>query len=384
MDYKKARIFAQNLDSNTIDQFRKCIELPFVIDAALMPDAHLGYVAPIGSVIVTKKVIVPSWVGYDVGCGVTAIKIIGKNLFPKVKEYSKEIFDNINKEIPMGLGKMSAEHKISKESKEKFKELFIKLEKASIDSQILKFIKRKGLSNLGSLGHGNHFIEIDYFKNEIWIIVHCGSRNLGHKVAGHYMQKAMEEKNTIANSEATFELNKNSKIGKEYLAAQEFLLEFALLNRTEIAKNVINIIQKTINQEIKFEIWANKNHNHVIKSGKNWIHRKGATPSKKGERGIIPANMRDGTFLVIGKGSKLFINSSSHGAGRRMSKTSAKKEIKLSEFQNSMKGIRANIIKETIDESPLAYKEINEVLKNQKESIKILKQLKPIINLKGY
>ncbi len=390
MDFNKARVFANNLDDITINQFKECVELPFVTDAALMPDAHLGYVAPIGSVIVTRRVIVPSWVGYDIGCGVTAIKLIGKTLLPKVKNYSNEIFDKVRQNLPMGLGKLSAENKISKESKEKFKLLLSKLEKKKIDPEIFKFIKRKGLSNLGSLGHGNHFVEIDYHKDEVWIVVHTGSRNIGHKIATYYMKKAMEEKQGFQSVktgefEKTYELKTNSKIGKEYLAVLDFLLEFALLNRIEIASKVINEIELTLNQKIKYKLWTNKNHNHAVKFSRNlWIHRKGATPSKKGERGVIPANMRDGSFLIIGKGSKKFIESSSHGAGRSKSKKSAKETINLEEFKQSMKGIIAIVGKETIDESPNAYKEINEVLKNQKESIKIVKHLKPIINFKGY
>lgn len=385
MDFNKARIFADKLDENTINQFKECIELDFVADAALMPDAHLGYVAPIGSVIVTKGVIVPSWVGYDIGCGVIALKIKGKNLFPKVKKYSKEIFCEVEKNLPMGLGKLSAEHKISKENKEKFKELLAILEKKKIDENIFRFIKRKGISNLGSLGHGNHFAEISYNKKEIWIVVHCGSRNIGHKVATHYMKKAMLEKGKTKESEQTFELKASSKIGKEYLAVQEFLLEFALLNRLEISEKIKESIQNVLKEEIKLELWVNKNHNHVVKySHGKWVHRKGATPSNKGERGVIPANMKDGSFLVIGKGNKKFIQSSSHGAGRTMSKKSAKEKFKLKEFKKNMKGIVASVRKETIDENPLAYKNIFEVLQNQKESIKISKHLKPLINFKGY
>jgi tRNA-splicing ligase RtcB (3'-phosphate/5'-hydroxy nucleic acid ligase) len=157
---KTNNIFAQNLDEKVIKQFQDCLQQNFCIKGALMPDAHYGYVAPIGSVLITKGVIVPSWVGYDIGCGVIAIKIKGKNLLPKVKKYSKDIFDEISKKIPMGLGKMRAEHTLYKETKEKLEEILKKLKKTNPNKEIFNYLKRKAKSNLGTLGHGNHFIEL--------------------------------------------------------------------------------------------------------------------------------------------------------------------------------------------------------------------------------
>ncbi len=383
MNSKKVKIFA-NVDENTLKQFTDCVEEKFVTEAALMPDAHLGYVAPIGSVLITKGFVVPSWVGYDIGCGVTAIQLKGKNLLKKIRDNSGNIFVAVTEAVPMGLGKLRAEHKLTPEGKEKYDILLGKLEKNKVDEELFKWIKRKAKSNIGSLGHGNHFIEIDYSGKEVWLIIHSGSRNLGHKCASHYMEKAMDENGGTGNEEKTYALKANSKIGKEYLAVLEFCLEIALLNRIEIAKEVISQLEKVLGEKINHEVWTNKNHNHAEQIGKGkFIHRKGATPSKKNEKGIIPGNMRDGTYLIIGKGNKDFLNSSSHGAGRRMSKTQARAEIKLKEFEETMKGIKANVGIGTIDESPFAYKNINEVLKAQNKSVKIVKHLKPIINWKG-
>ncbi|HNV01566.1 MAG TPA: RtcB family protein [archaeon] len=409
MKQEKVKIYTKNLDSSTLEQFLNCTKETYVIDAALMPDAHFGYVAPIGSVIVTKKYIVPSWVGYDIGCGVSAIKLEGKNILKKIKEKRKEIYEIINKKVPMGLGKLNAEHNVSKESKEEFKKILKKLEETKIDPDLFDWIKRKALSNVGSLGHGNHFIEISEEneinpkfkkitkktkqktnKNVVWLIIHSGSRNVGHHVAGHYMKKAQElneiDKTKLNESvEKTYPLDSTTKIGKEYLTTLNFCLELALLNRIEIGKKIISEVELILGEKIKNKLWANKNHNHAQKIGKSnkFIHRKGATPSKKGERGIIPGNMRDGSFLVLGKGNKKFLESSSHGAGRSMSKSQARKEITIDQFKETMKGITATIENGTIDESPFAYKNIYEVIEAQKESIKLYKYLKPIINLKG-
>ncbi len=377
--------FAKDADETTIKQFTNCLEEKFVLDGALMPDAHKGYVAPIGAVLITKGFVVPSWVGYDIGCGVTAVRLSGKNLLEKVRKNSKKIYEEIEKNVPMGLGKLRSQQKISKEGKKNFEKLLKELEKKAHDEKLLKWIKRKGLSNLGTLGSGNHFIEINYYKKEVWLIVHSGSRHIGHQVAEHYMKKAMELEGEKGNLERTFALKHNSKEGKEYLAVLEFCLEFALINRTEIVKEVVEEIEKVIGEEIKWKVWANKNHNHAERIDKtnNFIHRKGATPSKKNEKGIIPGNMRDGSYLVIGKGNKKFLESSSHGAGRKMSRSEARKKISIKDFEKTMKGINARIEKSIIDESPFAYKEINEIMKAQEKSVKIVKHLKPIINCKG-
>ena len=306
--FMEKKIFATDIDQNVLDQFNECKACKFTIDGALMPDAHYGYVAPIGAVLVTRGVVVPSWVGYDIGCGVIALKLTGKNLLTKIKKNIDTVHNKVQRNVPMGLGRLNPEKKISKETKEKLAELLKKLEKEPHNDEILGYLKRKALSNLGTLGHGNHFIEIDHFKNEVWLVIHCGSRHMGHEIASRYMKMAMEEKGEKGNVERTFELDIKSKIGKEYLAAQDCLLEFALLNRLEIAKEVKDGIEEALGEKIKMTLWTNKNHNHAERIGKTqkFIHRKGATPSKKGERGVIPGNMRDGSFLVIGKGNKNF------------------------------------------------------------------------------
>jgi tRNA-splicing ligase RtcB (3'-phosphate/5'-hydroxy nucleic acid ligase) len=378
-------IFAPNLDDSVLNQFQECLNQEFTLSGALMPDAHYGYVAPIGAVLVTKGMVVPSWVGYDIGCGVIAIKIKGKNLLAKVKKNSKSIYEEVSKRIPMGLGKLRAEHTLHIETKEEFQKLILKFEKQNHNPEILKYLKRKGKSNLGTLGHGNHFVELGSDGKNVWLIVHSGSRHIGHHVAEHYMKVAMNEAGEKGNIERTFGLNVESKLGKEYLTVLDFLLNFALLNRIEIAKHTIEGIEFVLSEKVKWELWTNKNHNHAIQLGKtkNFVHRKGATPSKKGEKGVIPGNMRDGSFLVIGKGSKVFLESSSHGAGRAMSKRKAKETFSMKEFESTMKGIVATVEEGTIDESPFAYKNIFEVMKAQEKSVKIYKHIKPLINWKG-
>jgi tRNA-splicing ligase RtcB len=174
-----------------------------------------------------------------------------------------------------------------------------------------------------------------------------------------------------------------SQFGKEYLNLLEFGLDYALLNRLEMSYKVIDSLEKILGKKLKTELWVNKNHNHAIYEKGFYIHRKGATPAKKGERGVIPGNMRDGCFLVEGKGNPKFLQSSSHGAGRAMSRGEARKKYNLKDFEESMKGIKGTVSPSTLDEIPMAYKNIFEVMNAQKDSVKIIKYLKPLINWKG-
>lgn len=383
---KKIHNHAIDLDSQTQEQFKSCYSEPFVLSSALMPDAHSGYVAPIGSVFITSGFVVPAWVGYDIGCGVIAIRISSKNILEKIQKNKDKIFKEINSAIPIGLSKYSSEENISEKTKLQFENLLNQLKEKPHDKSIFQYIKSVGLRNLGTLGSGNHFIELDYdkgSKDSAWLVIHSGSRGLGHKVAKKYMIKSSQSQSDF---ETTAPLDIKSQLGKEYLAILDFCLEYALLNRLEMANTFLSVLQKTLKIKIKSQLWVNKNHNHAVpwkKSKTKFIHRKGATPAEKNERGVIPGNMRDGSFLVLGLGNPKFLNSSTHGAGRAMSRTQARQLISLPEFKSEMKGITANVSQSTLDEAPMAYKDIFKVMKAQEKSVKIYKHLLPLINWKG-
>ena len=379
---KKVYDYSFDLDEETKKQFKHCYSQNFVTSAALMPDAHRGYVAPIGSVFLTKNFIVPAWVGFDIGCGLIAVKIIDKNILKKVKENQDKIYTHVKKTVPMGLGNVNKNHIVSKESQEHFSKLMERFKSKSYDRQIYDFIKNVGLRDLGTLGAGNHFLSLNYEEKQksndyVWLIVHSGSRGLGHSVAKKYMIKSSKSEKKY---EKTFPLEVKSEIGKEYLNILDFGLEYALLNRLEIGRRVVSVLKNIFGKNIKFKLWVNKNHNHAIYEKGKFIHRKGATPAKKNEKGIIPGNMKDGSFLVKGLGNSKFLNSSSHGAGRAMSRKKAKEIISMKEFKKTMKGIKTKFI---IDEAPMVYKDIYKVMEKQKTSVKIVKHLLPVINWQG-
>ena len=377
---KKIFDYSLDADKETLRQFKECYSQDFVTSAALMPDAHKGYVAPIGAVLVTKGYVVPAWVGFDIGCGLIAIRIKGEDIFEKIKNNINEIYDKVAKEIPMGVGNTNQAKNITTKTKENFRKLLEKFEKGFHDKNILRLLKDAAIKHLGTLGGGNHFIELGYYKKEIWLIIHSGSSGIGHKVAKKYMISASKSETDY---EKTFPLDIKSQLGKEYLNILDFGLEYALLNRLEMSYRIVEILEDILKEKLKTELWVNKNHNHAILEKGFYIHRKGATPAEKGERGIIPGNMRDGSFLVVGLGNSKFLYSSSHGAGRILSRKEAKEKITMENFKKSMNGIKGTISMETLDEAPMAYKDINKIMEAQKKSVKITKHILPIINWKG-
>jgi tRNA-splicing ligase RtcB len=376
--------FALDPSKETLRQFKNCYSEPYVIKASLMPDAHLGYVAPIGAVLATKDYLVPSWVGYDIGCGMTAAKL-PKNILPLLRKNAQSIYEAVRSRIPMGLGEIhDSVSSITEETRREYEKILSDFKKREHDPRVLQFLSSgKAERSLGSLGHGNHFISLNSDKlGNPWIVVHSGSRAVGHWVATLYMKKSSGKEEGF---EATHPLSSNSKEGKEYQNLLDFGLEFAKLNRMEIVRQVCLTIEKILGKKIKFTIWTNKNHNHALKESGLFIHRKGATPAKKGEKGIIPANMRDGSFLVEGKGNREFISSSSHGAGRVMSRKQAKETLDVVSFKKEMEkaGVIGNFTDNSLDEAPEVYKNIHKVLDAQKESIKIINHLTPFINWQG-
>jgi tRNA-splicing ligase RtcB len=369
---KPIKIYGKEIiDQSALDQFYSAMEEEYSIQGALMADAHKGYGLPIGGVVATKDHIVPSWVGFDIGCGVCAILT---SYEPNLVEYYKtKIFEEIYKTLPVGF-------KRNEEEKQWEYEKINKTDWLKDD-----FNERQGLKQLGTLGSGNHFVEIglDEKDKTTWIIVHSGSRNLGHRVATRYMKIASKSDKA---KEGHYPLHVDSLAGKNYITDMNFCLDFALENRRKIVITVAKAIKKFVfDGYIDWNSLINRNHNHAEYNEELelWIHRKGATHAEKDMFGVIPGNMRDGTFITLGKGNIDSLYSSSHGAGRVGPRTQAKKDISLDTFKEQMIGIEAKVCKKTLAEAPDAYKNIYNVLGYQKDLFYIVKHLSPLINIKA-
>lgn len=401
---KVIHVYADILEESAKEQFDSAMEQDFVISGALMPDAHTGYSLPIGAVVATRDVVVPAWVGYDIGCGMCALKLGGISL-SDIDVYKKDIFDLIYKNIPVGFNRNKIENNYSL---------------VGLTNHSKKIAHDKSfVYALGSLGGGNHFIEIGYDDEEnVWIIIHSGSRGVGHAIATYYMTLASSDKELLSKEfdeghkevlkhnpnrydqiknnwldkkmgrsrpkEGHFPLYVDSQSGKDYIQDLNWCLDFALANRKEMMNRVIKVLNLFILNDIHSigEI-INRNHNHVVEHDGLWVHRKGATHAEEGMMGVIPSNMRDGSFIVRGKGNPDSLYSSSHGAGRVMGRRQAKRVLDIDGFSKSMEGITAKVEEDTLDESPMAYKNIFEVMELQKDLVEVITHVKPIINIKG-
>jgi tRNA-splicing ligase RtcB len=374
-------IYDHSLDpqEKTINQFKQCASCDFVDAAALMPDAHVGYVAPVGAVLQSKEYLVPAWVGYDIGCGVTAAKIDVNKV--NIERNADAIYNSVQNNVPMGKGKHNRYQDVSDQAQEAYEHILDRFLRRPHHNNIKAFFEGSAIRHIGSLGSGNHFIEIDYDdEDNAWVVVHSGSRGVGYKVAKRYMERSA---GTTKEYEATHPIHEESDLGKEYRNILDFGLSFASENRLEMVRKVARSLESALDRNVDWDVWTNKNHNHAVREDGYYVHRKGATPAKEGERGVIPANMRDGSYLVVGKGDETFLESSSHGAGRTMSRTGAKDTIDIDDFKDEMQGVVGWVDKKTLDEAPQAYKDINDVLAAQQDSIDVKKHLRPLINWKG-
>lgn len=364
---KPYKIFAEVLEQGALDQFESAMQQPFAIRGALMPDAHIGYSLPIGAVVATSGVVVPAWVGYDIGCGMCAVPTSFSR--DAVRENAKAIFDAIYKAVPVGFSHNSKPTK------------WEEADSFDISPRMREIFSRNGLEQLGSLGGGNHFAEIGEDETgNIWIVIHSGSRGIGHATAGHYMRLASGSDKAKEGHDG---FAVDSKDGLDYIADLRFCLAFALENRREIISRICNAIAGIANGEGNFSQLINRNHNHAEERDGLWIHRKGATHAESGMMGVIPGNMRDGSFIVCGRGNPESLYSSSHGAGRVLGRKEAQRVLDLGKFEDAMSGVVALVTKDTLDESPFAYKDIFEVMRLQAGLVDTIAHIKPIINIKG-
>ena len=365
---KPYKIYADYVESGAIDQFVEAMEQPYVVQGALMPDVHQGYSLPIGAVVACEGVVVPAYVGFDIGCGMCAVPT--NFSLEGVRSHSKEIFDLVYKMVPVGTNRNA-------------KNAVTELEKVPHTDVVANLIKEGGLNEVGSLGSGNHFIEIGHDETDrVWIVIHSGSRHVGHSVASHYMKIAS---GTDKAKEGHYGLSTASHAGDDYIMDLKFCLEFALANRLEMIKRVGTAIGEFTEGEIHQEWLINRNHNHAEEKDGRWIHRKGATHAESGMMGVIPGCMRDGSFIVIGKGNPDSLYSSSHGAGRIMGRGAAKRTLDMEVFKAEMaaKGICAKVEESTLDESAGAYKRIFEVMALQSDLVEVVHHIKPVINIKS-
>jgi len=376
--------WAKEIEPGAEQQLKNLANLPFIHQwVCAMPDCHQGYGMPIGGVIATKGVVIPNAVGVDIGCGMCALQT---SLTEISEEKLKEVIGHARKCIPVGF----------------------KHQEWSQDDCLMPALKpnmpiveeeyEKALFQLGTLGGGNHFIEIQKGSDgHIWIMIHSGSRNLGKKVADHYNKKAVELNEWWCTSipkewELAF-LPADSEFAVAYLKEMQFCVDFALANRKLMMEKMVRILEEMrivpSNEEANYRNnMINIAHNYAQLEnhmGKNvYVHRKGATRARLGEIGIIPGSMGTSSYIVEGHGDIQSFSSCSHGAGRRMGRKEAIRTLNLAEEQDKMKGIiGAPRTQDELEEAPGAYKNIEDVMEQQKDLVKINVSLSPLAVIKG-
>ncbi len=376
----------EDIEAEAMKQIVNTSKMPFLFKhVAVMPDCHCGKGATVGTVIATKKAIIPAAVGVDIGCGMISVKT---NLKKENLKDLHEIRLGIERRIPMSAGKFN--NSITESAQKRIDEL----KELDITDYNKTFGTTSWEHQLGTLGGGNHFIEVclDEIDN-VWLTVHSGSRGIGNKIGNFYIAKAQDLMKkmfiTLPDIDLAY-LIEGTQEFDDYLGDLHWAQRFAMLNREEMMDRVI--------KEVKYHVYGNENteieverinchHNFTqIEShfGENvWVTRKGAIQVKEGMLGMIPGSMGERSYIVEGKGNKMAFESSPHGAGRKFSRTEARKQFTMEDFKKSMTGIEHRESDILLDEIPGCYKDIDVVMENAKDLISIKHTLKQIINVKG-
>jgi len=374
------KLWLTDIEAGAMRQVRNIANFPFTWhQVAIMPDAHEGYGMPIGGVLATKKVIIPNAVGVDIGCGVCAQKTWLKKIEIGAL---KAVMSAIRKKIPLGFNK----HK-----KEQSRELMPKL---AVAHGCVAKEWANALKSLGTLGGGNHFIEIQKDSDGwIWLMLHSGSRNLGKQVADYYNRLAERECrdngfDDLVKQELSF-LQLESETGKKYFSEMRFCLEYALANRQLMMERIKKIFADKF-AGLKFGEFIYIAHNYAAREvhfGQEVIvHRKGATQAFKGQVGIIPGSQGTKSYLVRGLGNAESFQSCSHGAGRKMGRNQATRELNLEEEiakLNSKGIVHAIRTRRDLDEASGAYKDIDQVMRLQADLVEIVTELEPLAVIKA-
>lgn len=391
--YNSAKIFTDVIEQDAISQIITLCSQEFVKDSTIriMPDVHAGTGCTIGTAMTIKDKVVPNMVGVDIGCGMETVRLKEKHI--ELQKLDKLIYEK----VPSGFGIRNTPHRYAE--KIPLENLYciehIDLEKAE--------------KSIGTLGGGNHFIEADKADDgSIYIVIHSGSRHLGVEVAKYYQNEAYRQLNKTAQSdidELVMRLkaegrtkNIQSEIKKlvntkttsipkhlayaqgelfnQYIHDMKIVQEFALINRQAMMNEIIKGMGLHVKEQFSTI------HNYIDTD--NMILRKGAVSACEGEKLIIPINMRDGSLICTGKGNPDWNFSAPHGAGRLMSRSQAKQSFTVSEYKKQMNGIYTTSVNaNTLDECPMAYKNIDDILDNISDTVTVEDVIKPIYNFKA-
>lgn len=376
--------WASILEPGTQAQAQRTSEMPFIFPhLALMPDAHLGKGATVGSVIPTLGAIIPAAVGVDIGCGMIAVRTqFYAEELPRDRRPLREAIERV---IPLSAGKYNTKTH-SANTKNRVDDLNL---------MAVAFNPANYAANwdmqLGSLGSGNHFIEVSLDEEDrVWLFLHSGSRGVGNKIAQHHIQVAQKlaEKYWIPLPDPDLAyLVEGTDEFQKYIDELRWAQYFALLNREEMMDRVMLAFEDWVGYRVIESERINCHHNYTEKErhyGKDvWLSRKGTIDASEGVLGLVPGSMGTRSYVVEGLGNRLSLNSSPHGAGRNYSRSAARKKFTMDELEQNMSGIEWSHSNAFLDEIPAAYKDIDIVMEDASDLVKVRHELRQIVNVKG-
>ena len=377
------KIWTDEVEDAALTQLKNIARLPFINSngVAAMPDVHMGIGASVGTVIATDKAIIPAAVGVDLGCGMNAVRLSLKA--SDLPESLSVIRGQIERDVPLGAGGKHNDCDINPIALDSSK-----MPKEFNDGKYYN----KALMQLGTLGSGNHFIEICLDENQdVWIMLHSGSRGIGNMIGSYYIEKAKKNMEkffiSLPDSDLAY-FPEDTDDFNDYVEAVHWAQDYALLNRKMMMEVVIDALRRHIKKEFTITQEAiNCHHNYVAKEnhfGRNlWVTRKGAIRAREGDLGIIPGSMGTKSYIVRGKGELQSYCSCSHGAGRKMSRNQARSMFTVEDLKEQTKGVECMKTMDVVDEIPAAYKDIDVVMENQKDLVEVVHTLKQILCVKG-
>ena len=394
--FRPIKIWTNDIEDGALQQAKNLARLPFIASngVALMPDVHWGKGSTVGSVIATDKAIIPASVGVDIGCGMNAVRLsIKTNQLP---DSLLAIRHQIERDVPLGAG---GHHTFKSESDwdshmpdDMVLNLEALIKNTSLKSAGIKNPFEKSIGQLGTLGSGNHFIEICIDENEdVWVILHSGSRGIGNKIGSFFIEKAKREMEKffihLPDKDLAY-LPEGSEHFNDYMKAVQWAQDYALENRRVMMTAVIAALRRHIPIDFTVtEEGVNCHHNYVEKEnhfGRNlWITRKGAIRAREGDLGIIPGSMGQRSYIVRGKGNKESYCSCSHGAGRKMSRSKARQVFSVNDLVNQTQGVECRKDDAVLDEIPGSYKDIDTVMANQTDLVEVVHTLRAVLCVKG-
>jgi len=384
------KVFTDDLEARARAQLANVAQLPIVFGhVAAMPDVHAGIGATVGSVIPTRRAIIPAAVGVDIGCGMNAVQLsLGSQQLP---DSLARVRTAIERAVPVGFD----EHRESDARRDACAPLKRRLERVVRKHPKIAKMQRdhekKWVRQMGSLGGGNHFIEVCLDESErLWVMLHSGSRGIGNCIGQYFIAQAresMQKRDVHLPDRDLAWFDEGSELFDDYVEAVGWAQDYAAANRHEMMDLVLGALRRELPEFEETSEAINCHHNYVAReqhAGEHvYVTRKGAISAREGELGIIPGSMGARSYIVRGKGDPESFCSCAHGAGRRMSRAEAKRRFSRADLIAQTQGVECRKDKGVLDEIPGAYKDIDEVMANQTDLVEVVHTLKQVVCVKG-